>query len=192
VSAATWGPPEVRMWTTDDLDELPDDGVKRELVDGVLIVSPAPQPHHQKLAGLLMAWLEHHCPSEFAANQGVEVRISSTRSLIPDVVVVMAEAEDRHSRWFRPADVQLAIEVVSPGSVSMDRLLKPGLYAAAGIPSYWRIEFEERGIVVYTYLLDPTADLYRETGVFDKVVQTDLPWPMELPLTKITPRALRG
>ena len=29
-------------WTTDDLDALPEDGVRRELIDGALFVSPSP------------------------------------------------------------------------------------------------------------------------------------------------------
>jgi len=43
VSAAlTEGFPPVDGWTTDDLDELPEDGHRRELIDGVLIMTPSP------------------------------------------------------------------------------------------------------------------------------------------------------
>ena len=39
-------------WTTDDLDQLPDDGRRREIIDGALIVSPSPTNIHQVIAGL--------------------------------------------------------------------------------------------------------------------------------------------
>ena len=35
-------PPEFRDWTVDDLDRIPDDGLQYELLDGMLLVSPAP------------------------------------------------------------------------------------------------------------------------------------------------------
>jgi len=42
-------------WTIDDLDALPDDGLRYELVDGVLLVSPSPLlPHQVGLAALLV------------------------------------------------------------------------------------------------------------------------------------------
>ncbi|MEV4629133.1 hypothetical protein AB0J90_23015 [Micromonospora sp. NPDC049523] len=42
--------PPTDGWTTDDLDALPDDGHRRELLDGVLIMSSSPTAAHQTIA----------------------------------------------------------------------------------------------------------------------------------------------
>src|SRR2546427_13807 len=119
-------------WTTDDLDELPRDGRRRELLDGVLLVSPSPAHLHQVMAARLVVALGEDCPRQYDVTQGVEVRISRTRALIPDVLVVVSEAAARNPGKYHPQEVALAVEIVSPTSESMDRLLKPALYAQAG------------------------------------------------------------
>lgn len=177
-------------WTTDDLDELPEDGHRYEIVDGALIVSPSPTSRHQKIVVRLDVGLEPICPPEWAVTQGVEVRISRFRSLTPDVLVVTAEAAAQEPAKFAPEEVVLLVEVVSKGSVTMDRLAKPALYAKAGIPFYWRVE-TKYGIVVHTHRLDPEAEVYLPTGPFDKVVEVDEPWQIRLPINEITPRFYR-
>jgi Uma2 family endonuclease len=176
----------VNGWTTDDLDELPEDGRRRELIDGVLIVPPTPSTAHQTLSALLMVALRRAAPKELSATQGVEVRVNKRRSLVPDVLVVTADAAARNPSHFAPHEVVLAVEIVSPGSITMDRFAKPALYAEACIPWYWRIEMTE-GIEVHTYRLETVRTAYVETGLFTTVIDLDEPWPIKLPIEQITP-----
>ena len=46
-----------REWTADDLDDLPDDGLRHELVDGVLLVRAAPVARHQLALSQLLVLL---------------------------------------------------------------------------------------------------------------------------------------
>ncbi|MGW4466569.1 Uma2 family endonuclease [Micromonospora sp. NPDC004704] len=181
--------PPTGGWTTDDLDALPDDGHRRELLDGVLIMSPSPTAAHQTIAWRLAAALDVDCPDEYDVTQGVEVRINRRRSFIPDVLVTTAAAAARRTAKYEPHEVVLAVEIVSQGSQSMDRILKPALYAQAGIPFYWRIEFED-GLTVYTYKIDPVHEVYTETGRWNKFVDTGEPWAMNLPVSRLIPRHL--
>jgi Uma2 family endonuclease len=71
-----------------------------------------------------------------AVTQAVEIRLSTRRSFIPDVVVLNAEAARRTPGPFAPHEAVLAIEIVSPTSQAMDRVTKPALYAKAGIPFF--------------------------------------------------------
>jgi Uma2 family endonuclease len=189
LAALDYDLPESGHWTTDDLDALPEDGRRRELIDGVLIVSPPPTTLHQTLAGRLMNALAATCPAELYVTQGVEIRISRRRSLTPDVLVVTAQAAARNPSHFLPHEVALAVEIVSPGSQTMDRVTKPALFAQAGSPLYWRIE-TEHGIEVHTGQLDPSAEVYRSTGSFTEVVKVDQPWEIRLPVRDFTPRRL--
>jgi Uma2 family endonuclease len=178
-------------WTTDDLDALPEDGARREIIDGVLIVSPSPTTFHQTLAMRLGNALADTCPDEFYVTQGVEIRISRRRSLTPDVQVVTAQAAARNPSHVLPHEAVLAIEIMSPGSVTMDRVTKPALFAQAGIPFYWRIETDD-GIEVHAHELDPVAGAYRPLAVFTDVVDVDRPWAIRLPIREFTPRSLGG
>jgi len=176
-------------WTVDDLEALPEDGVRRELLDGVLLVSPSPTDIHQIIAGRLMVALEETCPAEFQVTQGVEIRINAVRSFIPDVLVATDEAARRRFRSYAPHEVVLAIEIVSPSSLSMDRFTKPALYAAAGIPHFWRIETTD-GIVVHTHTIDPENGVYRRTGTFETLIEVAEPWEISIPIKRIKPRYL--
>jgi Uma2 family endonuclease len=174
-------------WTTDDLDALPEDGVRREIIDGVLIVSPSPTTFHQTLALRLGNALTDTCPDEFYVTQGVEIRIGKRRSLTPDVQVVTAPAAARNPARYLPHEVVLAVEIVSPGSVTHDRVTKPALYAQAGIPFFWRIE-TDHGIQVHAHALDPVAGSYLPPKVSTDILDVDQPWPLRLQIADFTPR----
>jgi Uma2 family endonuclease len=180
-------PPE-GGWTTDDLDALPEDGHRRELLDGVLLISPSPTRMHQTVAMRLGVALEEDCPDGYDVTQAVEVRINRNRSFIPDVLVTTSAAAAREPSKYEPHEVVLAVEIVSPNTRSIDRVLKPTLYAQAGIPFYWRVEWEDEGLVVYTYKIDPVREVYSATGRWTKFVDTGEPFPVNLPISRITPR----
>lgn len=173
-------------WTTDDLDSAPEDGRRRELIDGVLWMPPAPTGKHQKIVWRLAAALDRRCPPSHDVNQGVEIRINRRRSLIPDVLVTTIEAARQDLPRFAPYDVTLAVEIESPSSYTMDRITKPALYANAGIPHYWRVALDG-GLCVTVYRLDPVAEVYREVGSFTETITVTEPWPIKLPLAEFGP-----
>ncbi|WP_343898461.1 hypothetical protein [Micromonospora gifhornensis] len=82
MTAALHQPPSGE-WTTDDLDALPDDGRRRELLDGVLLVPASPTAAHQTIAMRLGVALEAECPDEYEVTQGVEVRTGGSRPRRP-------------------------------------------------------------------------------------------------------------
>ncbi|HET6964273.1 MAG TPA: hypothetical protein VFH58_05835, partial [Acidimicrobiales bacterium] len=47
-----------RPFTYDDLEGMPDDGYRREIIGGSLIVTPAPGGRHQRVTGKLYALLQ--------------------------------------------------------------------------------------------------------------------------------------
>ncbi|WP_407939858.1 Uma2 family endonuclease [Micromonospora tarapacensis] len=97
-------------------------------------MSPSPTRLHQSIAGRLMAALEETCPTDLDVTHGVEVRLSRNRAFTPDVLVTELDAASRNPSYYRPNEVMLVVEIVSEGSRSIDRVLKPALYAEADIP----------------------------------------------------------
>ncbi|MGV9215875.1 Uma2 family endonuclease [Micromonospora sp. RB23] len=90
---------------------------------------------------------------------------------------------------YEPHEVVVAIEIVSPSTRSIDRVLKPALYAQAGIPYYWRIETLGGDLEVVTYRIDAVNEVYTETGRWTKFVDTGEPFPINLPVDRIRPRS---
>jgi Uma2 family endonuclease len=187
MTAALRDVPPADGWTVDDLDALPDDGVRRELIDGALHVSPSPTSIHQVIAARLLVALEQTCPDHLFVSQANDVELSSRRLFIPDVLVTTFAAAQRRSGGFMADEVVLAVEIVSPGSQSIDRVLKPALYAKAGIPHFWLIE-TDGGITVQTHQLDRDAEVYEESGSFTDVIRAGEPWPIEIPIAGLRPR----
>jgi Uma2 family endonuclease len=177
-----------REWTLEDLALLPDDGHRYEIVDGGLHVSPPPTSSHQVCAGRLDRVLERAAPSGLEVLQGVGVDLGKT-VLIPDISVVLAEVAFRDVPKFKPAEVLLVVEVVSPSSASMDRLLKPARYAGVGIPSYWRVELGRDGTKPIIAVYDLDGDEYRETVVAEagEQVEVDRPFRVTLAPARLVP-----
>jgi Uma2 family endonuclease len=77
-----------------------------------------------------------------------------TDGRIPDLAVVRVDVEATRSNRnpYAPSAFGLVGEVVSPRTRKIDRFAKPGEYAEAGIPIYWRIELDP-GPRLHAYLL---------------------------------------
>ena len=131
--AEAW-PTVSRPFTVYDLDRMPDDGRRYELVDGVLFVSPAPANPHQLVVGELLYMLRQICPKGLRVLPGPGVRMSAETELIPDVVVAGFE-QIRRVRITDPP--QLVVEVRSPSTALVDLNIKKAVYERFGIQSYW-------------------------------------------------------
>ncbi|MEU4802677.1 Uma2 family endonuclease [Actinosynnema sp. NPDC023587] len=136
-----------RPYTVEDLEGAPDDGRRRELIDGVLFVSPAPGLRHQRVALLLAMALENACPAGLMVVPApFSVRFSHTTEVQPDVLV--ARDEDLTDTLL-PCAPLLAVEVLSPSSALQDTTLKKSLYERMGVASYWVIDPREPVLDVF-------------------------------------------
>jgi hypothetical protein len=71
----------------------------------------------------------------------------------------------------------------------MDRVMKPALYAKAGIASYWLVEIDGE-FKIHTYALDTDDQIYQPSGSFTDVIKVDQPWGIEIPMARLRPRHL--
>ena len=125
--------PRDHEWTVSDLAHTPDDGLRYELVDGVLLVSPAPSNRHQIVVGELFALLRSACPPHVRVMLApTDYQPTRRRSLQPDLLV--ARRSDVGDDPIG-APLVLAVEVLSPSTRSVDLLLKHGIYAESGVAS---------------------------------------------------------
>jgi Uma2 family endonuclease len=135
--------------TVDDYMRLPE-GVRAELIDGELLMSPSPKPRHQRIIGNLYVALR-----AFIEDQGLgrvfvaplDVHLPSGNIVQPDLVVVLKAHERIIQDWVRGVP-DLLVEVVSPENPERDRLVKRDLYAGNGVKEYWIADGEARAIEV--------------------------------------------
>jgi Uma2 family endonuclease len=119
-----------------------------ELVKGELLVSPSPRPRHNRVSRRLLRILE-----DYAAERGLgevfydtDTELGSMSIRCPDLLFVPEKraAKLGDDDIITKADAELVVEIVSPGSVRIDREDKFAEYAKAGIRHYWIIDPREQ------------------------------------------------
>lgn len=167
MTALPWG----SALTVEDLEKLPEDGHRYELLDGSLLVTPAPNILHQRcvvrLGALFLA----------AAGSDLEVIVAPFDWVLgpatlfqPDLMV--ARREDVGLQRIERAPL-LVVEVLSPSTRRFDLALKRMAYAEAGVAAYWLVDTEVPSLMV----LDHEAGLYSEVTT----VTGDTPWSSTFP-----------
>jgi Uma2 family endonuclease len=158
----------LRPLTYDDLLQMPDDGQRYEVINGELIVTPAPTADHQRVFLRLVRLLDEYArepgrgelfPAPFDVvlghNDVVEpdlVYLSSTRDRVPG---------DQNKIDYAP---DLVVEIISPTSRRIDRVRKMALYARAGVTEFWIADSAAKTLVIHVLAgveyvpIEPDAD----------------------------------
>ncbi len=118
---------------------LPDDGLRYEVLEGVLTVTPPATPEHNRAADRLGRLIDPLLTHDAEVITASAVRMPDGDGLVPDLMVTTADLEE-FPRGVPAELVHSVIEVVSPSNSSDDRVKKSRLYAKARIPCYWRLE----------------------------------------------------
>lgn len=130
--------PRGRALTRSDLDAMPDDGHRYELIDGTLIVTPAPSRRHQTVSFRLGVVLDAACPKDLQVLAApFDVALADDTVVQPDLLVALRSDFTERDLPVAPL---LAIEVLSPSTRRVDLTLKRSRYEAAGCPSYWVVD----------------------------------------------------
>lgn len=152
--------------TFEDLEAMPDDGRRYELIGGAIVMTPAPEVGHQRVSRRLQSPLEAAWPEMEVFAAPIDLDLPGGQRVQPDLVVV--ERGRTGKRLDLP--VALVVEITSPGSSVNDRATKLHTYADADIDHYWIID--PRAGLATCYVLD--GDAYR-TVIEGPVVDTTQP-----------------
>jgi Uma2 family endonuclease len=142
-------------WNVSDLELLPDDGKRREVIDGELFVSTQPHFYHQlvsmNVARVLLPWNDQNDLGFVVDVPGVV--FSPEDAVAPDLIWLsrarFGEALDP-SGHLRIAP-ELVVEILSPGAANerRDREAKLKLYSERGVREYWIVDWRTRQVEVY-------------------------------------------
>ena len=138
-------------FTYQDYQHTPDDQ-RYELLDGKLIMVPAPNLGHQQISISLGAWLYTFVQKQDLGkvfHAPCDVVLSNTDVVQPDLLFV---SHERAHLLLGGANVlgapDLVIEILSPSTAGQDRMLKRALYAKHGVQEYWLVDPDARTVTV--------------------------------------------
>jgi Uma2 family endonuclease len=142
------------LMTVEDLDAMPEDGNRYEVIEGELFVSRAPGLPHQILSGNIFyqfrRYLDESPIGLVIATPGLV--FGQYSGVIPDIVFFThGRGEEIISGERLVAAPDIVIEILSPGreNVSRDRVAKRQLYAKHGVNEYWIVDSENRAVEIY-------------------------------------------
>jgi Uma2 family endonuclease len=140
-------PATTKRWTAEEVRALPDDGKRYELIDGELLVTPAPAVVHQgavlALAIILNPYVRvHRLGRVFISPADIELEPDTI--VQPDVFVVPPEALRRPLEWANIHSLLLAAEVLSPGTARYDRVKKRHFFQRHQVSEYWIVDLDAR------------------------------------------------
>jgi Uma2 family endonuclease len=142
-------------WKSADLELLPDNGNRYEIIDGELLVTRSPHWKHQKVITRLIqslgSWSSHSKLGEVVTTPGLI--FTDDDNVIPDLVWI---STDRLARVLDEsghlvAAPELIVEVLSAGTDNerRDREVKRKLYAMRGVQEYWVVDWHKQQIEIF-------------------------------------------
>lgn len=162
--------------TRAERDALPDDNRRHELIDGALIVTPAPSPRHQEAVARLLTLLTASCPPDLRVMIApLDVVLAPDTVVEPDVLVAPRTAFTDHDL---PGPPLLAVEVLSPTTRHLDLHLKRARFEAAGCPSYWVVDPDVPALTVWRLGDGRYGDPLHVEG--DATLRLEQPFPVDV------------
>lgn len=157
-----------RRYTITDLERLREGNpyLRYELVEGEVLVSPAPTTPHQRASRRFLVTLDRLLSESglgevFDAPYDVHFGVNTV--VQPDLIVVLADQAAIVQHEGIVGVPALVIEILSPSSRRADAIIKLGAYARHGVPEYWLVDLEAPVVVVHWR---PVAGVYQEVAPF--------------------------
>lgn len=138
--------------TYDEYCLLPDDGKRYQVIEGELFVSPAPRTTHQEIIVHLTVLLQSHVKARGLGKVFVaptDVLLAPTTVVQPDILFIRRENMGIITELNIQGPPDLCVEVLSPGTVTVDRERKMAVYARYGVREYWIVDPLSQTVSVY-------------------------------------------
>jgi Uma2 family endonuclease len=174
------------IFTYEDLLQFPEDGKRYEILEGELVVTPAPNLGHQgasiALSTILYLHVEQHGLGTVLAAP-CDVLLSEISVVEPDLLFVSRERREIMERAFVRGAPDLVVEILSPSTARRDREAKMKLYGQYGVPNYWLIDPEAREALAFA-LQD--GEYHQTARAHDDETFSAPPFPeLAIPLGKL-------
>jgi Uma2 family endonuclease len=175
-------PLSLPTYTVDMVRAFPDDGQRYELVEGMLLVTPAPAFDHQAILARLQFALESYLQDAGLARavSPGEIEVAPSLHMEPDLLVVPTSFPLK-TRWTAMSGWWLAVVVISPSSRYYDRDYKLSAYLGVGVEEVWLVDLDACSIEVSA---QDGRRLERHTGTL-RWHPPAMPEPLDLELLEL-------
>lgn len=149
---------EAELLKVADYMKLPDDGPRYELIEGELLMAPAPNRYHQEILGNLYFLLTSYLKQNRIGKLDVapfDVIFDEHNVLQPDIIFFSNARAAALTTAGASGAPDLAIEILSPGAEERDRVLKRKIFARTGVEELWLVLPDKRRIEIYRLQENP-------------------------------------
>ncbi len=142
-----------REWTVDDYLKLGEMNTPCQLINGELIMSPSPTPHHQIVSGNLYDLLKAEAKrnSDTAIYSPVDLYVDSKNVYQPDLIYILEKNKGIITKRGIEGVPDLLVEIISPSNVFTDRYTKKNVYQKIGVKEYWIVDPASRTLEIYLH-----------------------------------------
>ena len=179
------------MLTVADIESMPDDGNRYEVIDGELFVSTAPSWSHQYALTQLLPEMAFYLRANpiGQVNFGVGVIFDQFNGVIPDLVYLSHERMKVVGGARLSGAPEIVVEALSPGAQNdaRDRSVKRQLYHENGVSEYWILDLDAKCVEIHT--AGTTGGFQSKVVLHEKdVITTALLPGFEFPVTSLFPK----
>lgn len=129
-----------------------DDGFRYELINGELIMVPAPSACHQTTNKKLLIKLDEFIESNSLGELFIppmDVVLDDNNTVQPDILIVLNENVSKIEENAIYGAPDFVVEIISPGSVIKDRHIKKEFYEKSGVKEYWIVDINNQTVEVF-------------------------------------------
>lgn len=144
--------PRLERLTLADYTQLPDDGKRYEILEGILEVTPSPDYVHQSISGRLYLVLGNYLeksPSGQVISAPMDVIFCDDTICQPDLLYIRQERIPQIVSDRVRGAPDLIVEILSPTTCRRDLHTKKQVYARHAVPEYWVINPIENSVLVF-------------------------------------------
>ena len=172
------------QWTYEDYANIPEDGLRHEIIAGEHLVNPSPSTLHQYVSKRLQYQL--YIKIELAGigvlyDAPIDVQLSEFDIVQPDLIIILNENIDK----ITPTKIQVAphlvVEILSPSTASHDRTIKKELYERARVSEYWIVDPFDQHVEQWVlrdgaFVLNPKTNVVQLSFVDGIAIDFDTVW----------------
>lgn len=143
---------KVQLLTAEDYCALPDNGPRYQLVQGELIMAPAPNRFHQDISLSLTLLLGKHTKLHRLGKlyvAPIDVYLDEHNVFQPDLVYIANDRAEILTDRGIDGSPTLIIEILSPSTATLDQTRKRQVYRSTGVPEMWIIDPDEKTLTVH-------------------------------------------
>jgi Uma2 family endonuclease len=140
-----------KKYTTQDYEKLPE-GSPYQLIEGELVMSPAPAPEHQEVS-LNLSYKLYNIVKKSKKGKvfyaPIDVYLDQENAYQPDIVVILEGSKAKITQKGIEGAPDLVVEILSPSTAYYDLTEKKEVYERSGVKEYWIVDPKRKTFEVY-------------------------------------------